>query len=345
MSFINYSNKEINLKIVYYGAALSGKTTCLKYIYDNARYKDKGRLVTLDTDGDRTLFFDFLPIELGKLGDYNIKIQLYTVPGQVAYDKTRKLVLHGADGVVFVADSQVKMREQNIESYNNLKKNLISNGLPEEIPLVFQYNKRDLKEILPVDILNQELNKESNPFFPTIATTGENVLEALNSIIKNTILDVKSKLSIFKGIKNKTEEKKDKTIVFSRDEITSRADENTVREDTEKEEVVELAEPLSEETMEEDEDIFDLSDNVAVDESNNDIFHEEEDEVIVLEDNKKTSKVELDNISFDINDDNIDFRTMNAYVENLDLPLTIEIPKDKKDIVLNIKLQIKIKKK
>ena len=129
MAFVNYNNKEITVKIVYYGPALSGKTTCLKYIYSNKEFQKKGKLITLDTDGDRTLFFDFLPIEIGQLGDYSIKMQLYTVPGQVAYDATRKLVLQGADGVVFIADSQVIMRDQNIESFDNLKENLKANNI------------------------------------------------------------------------------------------------------------------------------------------------------------------------------------------------------------------------
>ena len=114
MAFVNYNNREITVKIVYYGPALSGKTTCLKEIFKNTEFKKKGKLITLDTDGDRTLFFDFLPIEIGKLGDYSIKVQLYTVPGQVAYNTTRKLVLQGSDGIVFVADSQIEMREKNI---------------------------------------------------------------------------------------------------------------------------------------------------------------------------------------------------------------------------------------
>ena len=148
MAFVNYNNKEITVKIVYYGPALSGKTTCLKYIYDSGEYRKKGKLITLDTDGDRTLFFDFLPIEIGKLGDYAIKIQLYTVPGQVAYNTTRKLVLQGSDGIVFVADSQVVMREKNTDSFQNLKDNLKANNIPlEETPLIFHYNKRDLKDI------------------------------------------------------------------------------------------------------------------------------------------------------------------------------------------------------
>jgi len=212
MAFVNYNNKEITVKIVYYGPALSGKTTCLQYTYESGEYRKKGKLITLDTDGDRTLFFDFLPIEIGKLGDYSIKMQLYTVPGQVAYNTTRKLVLQGSDGIVFVADSQVVMREQNIDSFNNLKENLKSNNISfAETPLIFQYNKRDLREILPLDILNSDLNPENKPFFPTIGTTGENIQEALATIMKMVIIHLRNKLSIFQ---------KDKTVMFSRDEVT-----------------------------------------------------------------------------------------------------------------------------
>ncbi len=213
MAFVNYNNKEITAKIVYYGPALSGKTTCLRYIFNSDEVENKGKLITLDTDGDRTLFFDFLPMEIGKLGNYSIKIQLYTVPGQVAYDTTRKLVLQGADGVVFVADSQVIMREQNNESFTNLKKNLKLNNLQfDKMPLIFQFNKRDLKEILPITALNKDLNPDNKSFFPTVATNGENVLEGLHAIIKLVIMHLKNQLSIFQ---------KDKTVMFSREEITS----------------------------------------------------------------------------------------------------------------------------
>lgn len=212
MAFVNYNNKEITVKIVYYGPALSGKTTCLKYIYDSGEYRKKGKLITLDTDGDRTLFFDFLPIEIGKLGDYAIKIQLYTVPGQVAYNTTRKLVLQGSDGIVFVADSQVVIREQNIDSFQNLKDNLKANNIPfEETPLIFHYNKRDLKETLPEELLNKDLNPENKTFFPTVATTGENVLEGLHAIMKMVLIHLRNKLTVFQ---------KDQTVMFSKNEIT-----------------------------------------------------------------------------------------------------------------------------
>ena len=255
MAFVNYNNKEITVKIVYYGPALSGKTTCLQYTYASKEYKKKGKLITLDTDGDRTLFFDFLPIEIGKLGDYSIKMQLYTVPGQVAYDTTRKLVLQGSDGVVFVADSQVVMREQNSSSFQNLKENLKANKISfEEIPLIFQYNKRDLKEILPIEVLNKDLNPDNKPFFPTVGTTGENILEALHTIMKMVIIYLKNKLSIFQ---------KDKTVMFSREEATDtivaprnvkgvkpeKESGNKANEDTEKEELFELSAPMDDESL------------------------------------------------------------------------------------------------
>lgn len=255
MAFVNYNNKEITVKIVYYGPALSGKTTCLKYIYDSGEYRKKGKLITLDTDGDRTLFFDFLPIEIGKLGDYAIKIQLYTVPGQVAYNTTRKLVLQGSDGIVFVADSQVVMREQNIDSFQNLRDNLKANNIPfEETPLIFHYNKRDLKETLPTDLLNKDLNPENKDFFPTVGTTGENVLEGLQAIMKAVLVFLKNKLTIFQ---------KDKTVMFSRDEVTddsiskdSKTQKKPVKKDA-SHETIELEDPHSKSDTEKEE-IFEL---------------------------------------------------------------------------------------
>ncbi|HDP95026.1 MAG TPA: GTPase [Candidatus Aminicenantes bacterium] len=266
MAFVNYNNKEITVKIVYYGPALSGKTTCLRYIYASRSLKKKGKLITLDTDGDRTLFFDFLPLEIGKLGEYTVKIQLYTVPGQVAYDTTRKLVLQGADGIVFVADSQVAVREQNIASYKNMKRNLALNNISySEIPIILQYNKRDLHEILPVDELNSDLNGDNKPFSPTVATSGEKIIESLHTIMRLVVISLKNRLSVFQ---------KDKTVMFSRDEITTSSPESPEpiekisgkasemeAGDTEAEDIFELDSPIEElESAEEEEAIFDLGD-------------------------------------------------------------------------------------
>jgi signal recognition particle receptor subunit beta len=156
MALFNYASKEITIKIVYYGPGLSGKTTNLQYLHSILDPKTKGKLLSLATEADRTLFFDFLPVELGKIRDFSIRFQLYTVPGQVRYDATRKLVLRGADAIVFVVDSQREMREQNIESLNNMHENLIANNInPDDIPLILQYNKRDLSNVLSMNIQSQ----------------------------------------------------------------------------------------------------------------------------------------------------------------------------------------------
>jgi mutual gliding-motility protein MglA len=161
MALFNYATKEITLKIVYYGPGLSGKTTNIQYLHSALNANNKGKLLSLATESDRTLFFDFLPIELGKIKEFSIRFQLYTVPGQVRYNATRKVVLKGADAVVFVADSQRDMIDQNVESFENMRENLIANNInPDEIPVVLQYNKRDLKGILTLDELNADINKK-----------------------------------------------------------------------------------------------------------------------------------------------------------------------------------------
>lgn len=181
--FINHSSKEVTAKIVYYGPGLSGKTSNLQYIFSVTNPRSRGQLVSIETDIERTLFFDLLPINVGLVKGYQTKFQLYTVPGQVFYDSTRKLVLKGADGVVFVSDSQELMKEANIESYRNLKVNLEDHNQDvEEIPLVFQYNKRDLSSVLPVDDLNKTLNYLKRPFFSAVAIQGQGVVETLREI-------------------------------------------------------------------------------------------------------------------------------------------------------------------
>jgi signal recognition particle receptor subunit beta len=159
MALFNYPAKELTLKVVYYGPGLSGKTTNLQYLHSTIPAEKRGKLLSLSTESDRTLFFDFLPVELGKIKDFTIKFQLYTVPGQTRYSATRKLVLRGADVVVFVADSQQEMRDYNIESYDDMRENLRANNIdPDAIPIILQYNKRDLKNILPVEAMNTDLN-------------------------------------------------------------------------------------------------------------------------------------------------------------------------------------------
>jgi signal recognition particle receptor subunit beta len=202
MPFINFSKDEIQCKIVYYGAGFCGKTTNLQYIYTQTMEDIKGKMVSIDTKGDRTLFFDFLSLSLGKIRGFDIRVQLYTVPGQVHYDATRKLVLKGVDGVVFVADSLKVQRKKNIESLINLAKNLAEKGVSiRSIPLVIQYNKRDLdgtdSEILHMDILEKDLNSMLKvPSFPASALKGNGVFETLREISKLVVKDVSRKIML-----------------------------------------------------------------------------------------------------------------------------------------------------
>jgi hypothetical protein len=177
----------VNCKVVFYGPGMSGKTTNLEKVYENAPDQHKGELTSIATEGDRTLFFDFLPLDLGTVAGMNTKFQLYTVPGQVYYNSTRKLVLQGADGVIFVADSQRKKMDENIESLENLMENLTEYNInPDDIPIILQYNKRDLPDVLSVDELNKALNPKGWPTFEAVAVTGEGVfptLKALSSLV------------------------------------------------------------------------------------------------------------------------------------------------------------------
>lgn len=194
MAFFNYVTKEITLKVVYYGPGLSGKTTNLQHLYSILDPSQKGKFISLATESDRTLFFDFLPVDLGKIRDFNLRFQLYTVPGQIRYNATRKLVLKGADAVVFVADSQKEMREQNIESLNNMRENLISNNIdPDSIPVVLQYNKRDLPNLLSIDDLNSDLNKKGYPYIEAEALNGKGVKETFDLITRLLLKDIVKK--------------------------------------------------------------------------------------------------------------------------------------------------------
>lgn len=202
MPFINFSKDEIQCKIVYYGAGFCGKTTNLQYIFSKMQEEIKGKMVSIDTRGDRTLFFDFLSLNLGKIRGFDIRVQLYTVPGQVHYDSTRKLVLKGVDGVVFVADSLKVQRKKNIESLINLAKNLAEKGISiRTIPLVIQYNKRDLdgtdSELLPIDVLEKDLNSMMKvPSFSGSALQGLGVFETLREISKLVVKDVSRKIML-----------------------------------------------------------------------------------------------------------------------------------------------------
>ncbi|HWK89191.1 MAG TPA: ADP-ribosylation factor-like protein, partial [Longimicrobium sp.] len=181
MSMINYASREINCKIVYYGPGLCGKTTNLEYVYEKVAPNTRGKLISLATETERTLFFDFLPVDLGAIRGFKTRFHLYTVPGQVYYNASRKLILKGVDGVVFVGDSQVERLDANIESMHNLYENLSEYGLDlREIPFVIQYNKRDLPDALPVEVLEQELNDAGAPSFAAVASEAQGVLETLS---------------------------------------------------------------------------------------------------------------------------------------------------------------------
>jgi signal recognition particle receptor subunit beta len=192
MSFINYNAKEIHCKIVYYGPSLSGKTTNLQWVYQNSIAEDKSQMTELPSDVERTLFFDFLPIEVGEIRGFKTRFHLYTVPGQVVYDASRRLILKGLDGIVFVADSQAERMEENIESMNNLEKNLELQGYDiQNIPLAIQYNKRDLPNALPLNELRYALNKYNVPDFEGSARQGKGVFEALKVTSKSIIAALK----------------------------------------------------------------------------------------------------------------------------------------------------------
>jgi signal recognition particle receptor subunit beta len=185
MSFINYMAREINCKIVYYGPGLCGKTTNLQWIYERTNPEAKGKMISLATETERTLFFDFLPLSLGEIRGFKTRFHLYTVPGQVFYDASRKLILKGVDGVIFVADSQLERLEANQESVENLRTNLAEQGYSlEKVPYVVQYNKRDLPNAVDVAELRPLINPMNVPDFEAVARTGEGVFETLKAVSK-----------------------------------------------------------------------------------------------------------------------------------------------------------------
>jgi mutual gliding-motility protein MglA len=192
MSFINYASREINCKIVYYGPGLCGKTTNLQHIYQKTAPEAKGKMISLATETERTLFFDFLPLSLGEIRGFKTRFHLYTVPGQVFYDASRKLILKGVDGIVFVADSQEERIDANIESLENLRINMKEQGDDlDKVPFIIQYNKRDLPEIMSVEELRRELNPAGVQEFEACAMCGEGVFETLKAVAKLILIDLK----------------------------------------------------------------------------------------------------------------------------------------------------------
>jgi len=191
MSFINYSSREINCKIVYYGPGLCGKTTNLQYVYAKTNPDAKGKMISLATETERTLFFDFMPIDLGSVRGFKIRFHLYTVPGQVFYNATRKLVLKGADGVIFVADSQRTMLDADLESLRNLHDNFSEMGIDlSDFPMVLQYNKRDLHDVMTLDEMNEKLNPKMAPYYEAVAMNGDGVLKTFAAISKQVLQDM-----------------------------------------------------------------------------------------------------------------------------------------------------------
>jgi len=192
LTFINYVAREINCKIVYYGPGLGGKTTNLQYVYQITSAENKGKLISLATETERTLFFDFLPIDLGQIRGFRTRFHLYTVPGQVFYDSSRKLILKGADGVVFVADSQEERMDANLESLSNLAQNLNEHGFDlEKIPYVLQLNKRDLPSAMPMEDLKQQLQVKGEPVIEAVAPQGAGVLPTLKAVARQVLVELR----------------------------------------------------------------------------------------------------------------------------------------------------------
>ncbi len=192
LSFINFAAREINCKIVYYGAGLGGKTTNLQYIFDKTSDQQRGKMISLATETDRTLFFDFLPLDLGTVRGFKTRFHLYTVPGQVFYDASRKLILRGVDGVVFVADSQEERMDANVEALDNLRDNMKEHGYDvTKIPYVLQLNKRDLPNVLPVTDLKKELARHNEPVLEAVACQGLGVFETLKEVARQVLIELK----------------------------------------------------------------------------------------------------------------------------------------------------------
>jgi signal recognition particle receptor subunit beta len=192
MSMINYASREINCKLVYYGPGLGGKTTNLEYVYNKVSPETRGKLISLATEQERTLFFDFLPVDLGSIRGFKTRFHLYTVPGQVFYDASRKLILKGVDGVIFVADSQIERLEANQESVENLRTNLAEQGYSlEKIPYVIQYNKRDLPNVVPVEELRPLVNPMNVPDYEANARVGVGVFDTLKAVSKLVLNELK----------------------------------------------------------------------------------------------------------------------------------------------------------
>ncbi len=365
MVSFNYQAKEVAIKIVYYGPGLCGKTTTLQYIYNTLPQESRGKMISLATETDRTLFFDFLPIQLGKLKGLDTKIQLYTVPGQVFYNQTRKLVLKGVDGIVFVADSQKGMLEANKESLQNLMSNLESLGMNlKDIPHVFQYNKRDLPNLIDVETLNKELNVYNVPFFETSAITGEGVIETLREIVRLTLKNITDKYNVeieymVEDVENEElEEKRDTSLPANREakivteEISAEDledmdtdvdfsvdfDDKMIGEEHEEEsfeEIEEIDEVLEDESVEEIEEV----EYAKREQIENNEFKTQKIESEIIEEQMETQELTVSEI--EVEAPRV-VKADNGYF----VPVTIRIPENYDDeLRINLDLRIEIKKK
>ncbi len=365
MVSFNYQAKEVAIKIVYYGPGLCGKTTTLQYIYSTLPQESRGKMISLATETDRTLFFDFLPIQLGKLKGLDTKIQLYTVPGQVFYNQTRKLVLKGVDGIVFVADSQQGMLEANKESLQNLMSNLESLGMNlKDIPHVFQYNKRDLPNLIDIETLNKELNIYNVPYFETSAITGEGVIETLREIVRLTLKNITEKYNVeieymVDDAESDKETKKDmENIVLSQEEAKTEPEEISAADledmDTDVNFSVDFDDKIIGEDQEESFEEIEELDEVLEDESVEEIEEVATEEVERVEQSEfKTQKIDSEIIEdrietqeLSISEIEVDAPRVVKADNGYFVPVTIKIPEDFDDEVrINLDLRIEIKKK
>ena len=252
MAFIGHTSKKVSVKIVYYGPGLCGKTTNLKYIFSKIDPESRGDFVCIETDAERTYFFDLLPIKAGLIGDYQVHFSLMTVPGQVFYEASRRSVLKGADGIVFVADSQVPLLDSNLECFDGMRKNLLDFKSDwSVIPIVFQYNKRDLDNLIPVETFNNLLNPDNRPFVEASAVNGVGVFETLKEIAKITIPAVKKEI-FGEKVKPKEADKKKMELDFSSKEEISPIQMTKLKLQTQ-DELVEETEKLAQEVTSEEE--------------------------------------------------------------------------------------------
>ncbi len=366
MVSFNYQAKEVAIKIVYYGPGLCGKTTTLQYIYNTLPQDNKGKMISLATETDRTLFFDFLPIQLGKLKGLETKIQLYTVPGQVFYNQTRKLVLKGVDGIVFVADSQQGMLEANKESLQNLMSNLESLGMNlKDIPHVFQYNKRDLPNLIDVETLNKELNIYNVPYFETSAITGEGVIETLREIVRLTLKNITEKYNV--EIEYMVEDAESEVVkeenksdaILPKDEAKTEPEEISAEDLEEMDTDVDFSVDFDDRIIGEDnegesfEEIEEI-DEVLEDESVEEIEEVETEQLEQMEaDEFKTQKIDseimedqIETQDLDLNEIEIEAPRVVKADNGYFVPVTIKIPENFDDeLRINLDLRIEIKKK